>query len=59
MKSEKYEIKIIQGTAEFINVNVAKMQNEGWKLAGDITVTHIVDKGYTMVFVPMKRKLKA
>lgn len=57
---DKYEFKMYEGNTIMIDRDVAKLQDEGWELAGQVATKYTDKDGLypTRMIIPLKRKIK-
>ena len=56
-KRKQYEIYLFEGNQIMVSRDVARMQKEGWELAGEIT-TSFSGNNMPRMLVPLKRLIK-
>ncbi|MFT5724142.1 MAG: hypothetical protein ACI9JN_001259 [Bacteroidia bacterium] len=52
-----YEFYLFEGNQIMVDIYVAKMQTDGWKLAGDVSTKYGNNGGMPRMVVPLKRKI--
>ena len=55
--SSSYQFYIFEGNSIMVNRDVAKMQEDGWELAGEVATKFGNNGGMPNMIVPLKRKI--
>jgi len=55
--SSSYQFYIFEGNIIMVNRDVAKMQEDGWELAGEVSTKYGNNGGMPRMIVPLKRKI--
>jgi hypothetical protein len=55
--SGSYQFYIFEGNSIMVDRDVAKMQEDGWKLAGEVATKFGNNGGMPRMIVPLKRKI--